>query len=258
MKLKTLRHLLEDYILSRDHSGGTPDYYRRCVGVLEKWHGRKLKLSEFTVETCNRFLLAKKEAGRSSYYRKSLRSALRALLNHAGIEGKLRPVKFERLNPQVWTAAEVDRLAAAAPNQHWKIRVLMGYYTGLNQVDLELIEKRHIVDGVLRWRRSKTGKLVVVSVPAWLVAQLPDQGRICPRSTSLEWTRRQFREMLAAAGLTGTFKKLRKTSGTVAESLHPGAGHLHLGNTRAVFELHYMNPERGLVPLALTPLEVTA
>jgi hypothetical protein len=53
------------------------------------------------------------------------------------------------------------------------------------------------------------------------------QGPICPRSTTIEWMRRQFRKILATAGLAGTFKTLRKTSGTIVESLHPGAGQLH-------------------------------
>src|SRR5690349_18959418 len=98
MKPNTLRELLADYILSRDLNGGSPRWYGRVIGVVETWYGGSVPMRAFTPELCNRFLLAKKEQGRSSYYRKGLRATLRALLNHAGIPGKLRPVKFERLN----------------------------------------------------------------------------------------------------------------------------------------------------------------
>lgn len=255
MKFRTLRELLDDYKLCRDLRPSSEAYYLRVVKVLESWHGGPMKIKDFTIDNVNRFLGDKRDAGKSSHYRKSLRNALRALFNHAGIVGKLRPVKFESLDPQVWTAEQVERLMQVAPTQLWRLRIAVAYYTGLNQVDLEQIEKKDIVDGVLRWRRSKTRKLVVVAFPQWLLDMLPDEGPLVPTRVTGEWLRRQFRIMVAKAGLTGTFKTLRKTSGTLVESLNPGAGHLHLGNTRAVFEKHYMNPERALVPMMPDPLK---
>lgn len=49
--------------------------------------------------------------------------------------------------------------------------------------------------------------------------------------------------VVAAAGLVGTFKTLRKTSGTQAEIL-TGRGHEHLANTRGIFEKHYLDRRR--------------
>jgi integrase len=254
----TLHTLLEDYILSHDLNGGTPSHYRRVLSVFCGWYGGPVPKEAFTVELCNRFLLAKKEEGAASYYQKSLRNVLRAWLNHAGIAGKLRPVRRGPLNPLVWTPAEVERLIKAAPSRAWRVRIAAAYYTGLNIVDLERVERRHIIDGVLRWRRQKTGKLVVVAIPLWLLDLLPEDGPICPWDKTGEYMRRQFRAIVASAGLRGTFKTLRKTSGTIVESLHPGCGHLHLGNSRQVFELHYMDPERSLVPLSMSSLSPTA
>jgi integrase len=254
LQVPSLNDLVEDYILSHDLSGNSPAYYRRCVSVFCSWYGGHVPQEAFTAELCNRFLLAKKEAGKASYYQKSLRSALRALLNHAGITGKLRPVRRQPLTLLVWTPDEVDRLIKAAPSRAWRVRIAAAYYTGLNIVDLEKVERRHIVDGVLRWRRQKTKKLVVVAVPGWLLDLLPEEGPICPWKYTGEMLRREFRAIVVKAGLKGSFKTLRKTSGTIVESLHPGCGHLHLGNSRPVFELHYMDPERALVPLSLSSL----
>lgn len=48
-----------------------------------------------------------------------------------------------------------------------------------------------------------------------------------------------FGRIVARAGLFGTFKRLRKSSGSLVEAAAPGMGHKHLGNTRAIFEKHY-------------------
>lgn len=246
----TLDTLLERYVLARDLMPRTVDYYGRVVSCINTWYGGPVPLDAFDVELVNKFLHAKQVAGRAWMYRRSLRNALRAMLNFVDKPGKLRPVRWEGLHPTAWTPEEVQRLIDAAPDDGWRTRIALAYFTGLNQVDLERVEKRHIVSGVLEWRRSKTGKLVKVRVPDWLVDRLPPSGPVCPRTCSEEWVRRVFARMVKAAGLAGTMKVLRKSSGTLVESQHPGCGHLHLGNTRAVFELHYMNPERGLTALS--------
>ena len=101
---------------------------------------------------------------------------------------------------------------------------------------------------MLKWNRQKTGRPVIVAVPADLLRRLPESGPCWPRRFSREYFRRTFRKIVARAGLRGTFKKLRKSSGTSVESLHPGCGHIHLGNTRRVFELHYLDLEKGVKP----------
>jgi hypothetical protein len=58
---------------------------------------------------------------------------------------------------------------------------------------------------------------------------------------AVETFRQTFSRIVRKAGLTGSFKKLRKSCGTSVEMLYPGRGHLALGNTRRVFELHYMS-----------------
>jgi hypothetical protein len=50
-----------------------------------------------------------------------------------------------------------------------------------------------------------------------------------------------FNKIVAAAGLEhAPWKTIRKSAGTAAEALAPGHGHELLGNTRQVFERHYL------------------
>jgi hypothetical protein len=58
-----------------------------------------------------------------------------------------------------------------------------------------------------------------------------------------EHFRVEFAKIVKAAGLVGTFKKLRKSSGSRAEQLNAGSGHVHLGNSRRVFEQHYLGSD---------------
>lgn len=247
----TLDSLLDRYIMARDLMPRSVDYYRRVVSCLTSWRGGPVPVAAFDQDLVNRFLHAKQVAGRSWSYRKSLRNACRALLRFADKPAdKLRPVRWEGLHPTAWRPEEVSRLIAAAPDEAWRNRIALGYYSGLSPCDLLRVERRHIEGHVLTFRRSKTKRLVKVRLPAWLVDRLPNAGPVCGARCSVEWVRRVFARIVAKAGLRGPLKQLRKSSGTLVESLHPGAGHLHLGNTRTVFEKHYLDGERGIVPLS--------
>jgi integrase len=136
----------------------------------------------------------------------------------------------------------------------WKTIIPAAWYTGLSFCDLLRVERSNILPGgVLVIERSKTKKRVVVWLPPELTRQLHQRfpGRLWVLTTSQEYFRRQFKKIAAAAGLTGSFKKLRKSSGTAIEILHPGRGHEHLGNTRQVFEQHYLS----VAAMPLKPLK---
>lgn len=58
-----------------------------------------------------------------------------------------------------------------------------------------------------------------------------------------------WRRLLQIAMIApGPFKKTRKSAGTAAEAQCPGAGHLLLGNTWAVFEQYYLDPAQVTPP----------
>lgn len=262
-----LTEFLEVYTLSRELKPSTEKYYRRTVGVLAQWLGRQPTKEDLSIDLVNRFLAEKQREGRSAYYRKSLRNGLRSLLQAAGVEiprGRLRTVKLNMLAPEAWSPAEVSRLVEAcdslpeAEQRYFRTMILAAYYTGASQIDLHAMTHDNIAsDGTVEYVRSKTGKLVVTAMPRDLVPRLPDGDPIWPLKTSGEYFRRQFQKIVKAAGLRGTFKKLRKSCGTSVDKRFPGRGHEHLGNSRKVFDLHYRDRRAFAVqPMLPEPVAV--
>lgn len=251
----TITEALKGYILSHDLKPGSEDFYRRAVGVYRTWAGRDVQDCEFTVGELNRFLRDKQQAGRSSYYVRSLRAALRALLRylHGACEG-LRPVRCKELLSDTWDADQVGILAAAAKSDSMRLLILFAYYTGLSECDLRRMKREDISpQGVIHFFRQKTYKRVIVAVPVEILTELPQSGLLFPKTVSDEWFRRTFKEVVKRAGLCGTFKKLRRSSGTAIELMHPGRGHLHLGNSREIFERHYLDKARDSKPFMPPP-----
>jgi len=255
------RHL-ESYLLERDIREVTEAYYRRVVSVFLRWATQQTESLAFNSTTVSRFLRDQQIAGKSSYYRRSLRSGLVALLRHAGDTRRVRTVKLDELERATWSTTEVCRLIAASRHyQHrdetyWATLIEAAYYSGLSQVDLERLTRSHFDErGVVVLRRSRTGKRAVAYVPPTVLDQRPTEGLLWKRPYSAEMFRRHFARIVNAAGLTGTFKRLRKSSGTGVEQLHPGRGHEHLANERDIFERHYLSREYVRSPLRPPPLD---
>ncbi len=266
-----LSEILDAYLLTHEVEVDTADHYRRCVNVLVTWAGMDILASKFTSDLLNRFLQAKQEAGRASYYRKSLRNVLGAILRfHCGgqMRGTLRPVKLEELEPESWTPEEIGGLVAACDTlpqekrSYWRTLIPAGYYTGLERVDLQRLWRKHIAEsGAIHFARHKTGKRVLVWMPLELVSVIdatrPQDAPLWAWEKSAEWFRRQFGEIVEAAGLSGSFKRLRKTSGTWVDIDFPGRGHSHLGHDRKIFETHYRDrrqyPSERVMPRMIQP-----
>ncbi len=249
----TLRGALARYVLYHTLAPETIAWYSRAVSVYCGWAGGDVPLQEFNGERISQMLLAKQRAGRSAYYVKSLRGGLIALLRDirgdAPIE-RVRSIRTPQLDPTALTAAEVERLLAACHalpircRWYYQLMIALGYYTGLDAADIWRLERRTIGDdGSIFFRRGKTGSPVYVQIPPDVLAMIdkhcPNHGPILKRTMSKEWFRQILRGIFARAKLCGTFKTLRKSSGSGVEAESPGTGHRHLGNTRAIFEKHY-------------------
>lgn len=252
--------LLESYLLSRELKPNSERWYREVASLFTHW-AKEDSADTFTAENISRFLAEKQQSGLSSYYRKSLRNGLVALLRFHGDSGKVRPVKLSTLEHETWTREEVGKLIAAVATVirtdggrvYWRTLIEAAYWSGLSQCDLHNLERRHIGrDGTVRGERQKTGKPFLTYIPPELIAHAKHSGPIWPLQTSGEYFRRTFAKIVQAAGLVGTFKTLRKSSGTSVERLHPGQGHRHLANSRAVFERHYWF-DRDAKPLRPEP-----
>jgi septum formation topological specificity factor MinE len=247
--LDTIDGLLDAYLLANDLEPTTEAWYRRIFSVFHEWHGRDSQRPELRAELLSTFLRDMRE-GHSTHYCKSLRNGLLAVLGKHVERCNVRTVKLKKLQPESWTQEDVELLVRCAfvlpARKHiYYSRVsLFAWHTGLSKGDLHLIERGHFeADGTLLFERHKTGESVVVWVPPHLLEGLPESGPLFPRLWSDEQFRKDFKRMVQAAGLTGTFKKLRKTSGTEAEIL-TGRGHEHLANSRKVFEVHYLDRKR--------------
>lgn len=256
-----LSELLARYILEHDIRGTTIEYYGRVVGVYSSW-SRDNNGNGFTARSVSEFLLAMQQADKSAYYRRSLRSGLVALLRYHGDDGRVRPVKLTDLDPQAWFPQEVAKLitcsAGIPPHDdptYWPTLIPAAYHTGLSQCDLERLTRVDVThDGIVRIHRSRTGKRSLTWMPPQLVESRPSSGPLWPRNVSLESFRKWFKKIVTRAGLSGTFKKLRKTSGTEFDLLYPGKGHEHLANTRHIFERHYNGRRIDPPPMRLPPL----
>lgn len=249
---QSIHEALDAHLLSVDLAAETEIWYRRVVGNFCAWCGTSdVPRADLTAERVSEYLRAKQREGRSPHYVKSLRGGLLAVLAPWVDQRNVRTIRPPKLDPDSWLPEEVDLLIDRVDTlpeykRPYYSRIIgYGFYTGLSKVDLHLLERRHFTRaGVLITRRHRTGKLVVVEVPIWLLRGMPMSGRFFPRLWSDEQFRRDFGRIVQAAGLTGTFKQLRKTSGTEADLQNPGRGHIHLGNTRKVFEAHYLNNRR--------------
>jgi hypothetical protein len=265
-KVATLRLLVDAYILTHDLQRSTEHYYRTAVGVFVRWHRRDQRtriirdvpMKDFTPDRVSEFLHQKQQDGASSYYLKSLRNALRALLYFAGKTGRVRSVKLHSLAFDIWDAEDVSKLVAAvdatikngqhtphaeARRKFWREIITAAWYTGLSSNDLHLLSRVNVAtDGRMLAERHKTGKRVLSWLPPELTKSIRESAQPpWALQTSREFFRLEFRRITKAAGLKGTFKKLRKSSGTNVEIHFPGKGHEHLANTRQVFEQHYLS-----------------
>lgn len=141
----------------------------------------------------------------------------------------------------------------------WRALILVGYSTGLRLGDMERLAFDDIEpDGTLIVTQHKTGATIrccllpaaheAVKAIRWPVRRLIFGGVICRRAYF-----DAFKEIVRAAGLTGTTKWLRRTSGTLVESIAPGRGHEQLGNGRKVFESHYLDQRQIAMTRPMPP-----
>ncbi len=282
-KYKTLRGCLEGYLLARELRPASVRQMQALTRVFLTWLGKEdVPAAEFDNDIISRFLMFKQEDGSSSHYRRSLRSALKALYRFLWENrppGDIRPVKLMPLEPESWTPEEVDRLILACDMMrltrkewhYWRTKICCAYFTGFNACDIARIKKTDITaEGLLPFTRQKTGSRILVQLPPELLAEVDifhkGDGPIWKIYRSDEAERMQFNRLLKVAGLKGSFKLLRKTCGTQVELLHPGRGHEHLGHDRKIFEMHYgdrrklakapvMPPRLLSVPMECRPIE---
>lgn len=143
-------------------------------------------------------------------------------------------------------ATAAAHLTGAYPNgiarrHYWPAIIRAAWDSGLRRGDLWRLKRRDIRrDRTALIVQSKTGRPVVCRFhPSTLKALDLADGHL---TWSLcEWCFGvHFQEIVELSSVRkGTFRWLRRGSGSRVEADNPGLGHGHLGNQRIVFEKHY-------------------
>ncbi len=121
--------------------------------------------------------------------------------------------------------------------------------TGMRPGDLLRIGWENLRGEQIHWVQQKTGKPLARPIPTWvadLIYRTFPRGRPAWFGGVISYNRMRlyFAKISEMARLHGTMRKIRRSSGNSVEVKHPGFGHRHLGNTRAVFDKHYADDSR--------------
>lgn len=257
------------YSLTRDVKPGTLRQYVIVADLVERWAGRPVRLDELDERSVSEWL-RDYSATVKPHTVKGKKAMLLALWRAAADDGlasepssrRVRRVRVPELVPTAWTKAEVERLLAAAaklPRKHrcglsravwWDLAIRVAWDSGLRWADLVALRVDAIgEDGAAAVTQNKTAKVssfrLSATTMAALRASLAARPRelVCPWPASGETFRDQVLRLVAKAGIrAGTWRWIRRGSGTDVEQQLDGAGHRHLGNTRRVFDQSYGDP----------------
>jgi integrase len=260
------------YLNERVVGEGQATHLRNTAAMLTRYLERESLVSDLVPEKVNGFLRSIEQT-RSPSTMASRRGHLMALMLSAADHGLVAPVSPRLIrryrknapSPESWTPEDVDRIIVAArtmPGEHkgvrrslwWEAYIRVAYETGLRPVDIHRLSLSHFdVYGVVSLIQHKTSVLIVRRASEETLELLSQLGRdpLFGDWIGIDQRTMWFARIVAVAGSSGTFYKLRSTCGTLVEQQNPGKGHVALGNGRAVFERHYWarSIQRDAIPM---------
>ncbi len=265
----TLLDWVDQYELSHDLTDETVAYYRRAIRTLENWIGEPLTTASISDGLVNGALQKLIQSGRSPHYARSLKTAVLATwrdwadAGHVEYPRRIRPIRSGPPAIKIWTPEEMSRLLAAArqlPGEFRSLRLNRAKYfetmiltvwdCALRRRDLHRLRRNEVGPDWID-HQNKTKKPIRVRLRPGTLAAIEAWGRgpdavLWPLWGSDEVFRATFNRIVRDAGIPpAPWKTIRKSAGTAAEAICPGSGHLLLGNTRRVFERHYL--QAGIV-----------
>lgn len=266
----TLREFLRGYALTREIRKETARQYEIAVDLLDRWRAARglgrvrldeleeLEVSEwlrdYSATVAPETVRAKKQAIMALW-----RAAADERLADEPIARRVRRTSIPERPVEAWTHDEVEQLLATAarlPRWHkcglrrsawWDLAIRVAWDSGLRWGDLVRLPVSAVrTDGWVSLTQSKTRRVSTFRLAESTLAALRASLEACPRDLVVPWPAghetftEQTRLLVAKAGIRpGTWKWIRRGSGTDVELQAEGSGHLHLGNTRRVFEQHY-------------------
>lgn len=129
-----------------------------------------------------------------------------------------------------------------AKNKYWPAVIRAAWDTGLRRGDVWAIDRRLIKpDGTLRRPQNKTKRMVTCKLRPKTILAVERAGGTLSWPCDKKTFSNQFAWLVKQARISlGTFKWLRRSSGSYVESQQAGAGHKHLGQaTPQIFDKHY-------------------
>lgn len=279
----TLTQYCEAYATTRDLTAGAIYQYKQAARSFEWWAEESVYVDQLNTDMVNQWVAFLCSTGMGRATVRNRRTHLLAMWRQAHNSGltvtfpvDIRPVKVRHRAPEAWTHAQVAKLLIAAANMEgiyrriqrekaaaWDLMIRVAWDTGLRQGDVFKLRRDHINDiGLVVVTQSKTGRVHVARLhPSTLnrINALGILGDVCPWPMTHEFFRQEFQQLTKAAGLVGSFKKLRKSSASNVEADHPGAGASHLGHVPGskIAAMSYLDP-RIVVDKKPMPKELPA
>lgn len=253
-----------EYLLTHDLRESTVVWYHSNLRAADRYAGHSLTLANVSDRAVNTLLANMVAAGRAVEYCRGVKVAVGAVWRDAAASGvcrppsRLRAFRADERPVRYWTPGQVAALVRAAealPGCFRDLGYPRGPYFGsairaawdsaLRRRDLHRLRRSDVGPDFL-WRQHKTRKLVRVRLRPSTLQAIDRLGRFPDAFLWPLWGTdsafgHTFDRMVAAAGLPrGPWRTIRRSAGMAAEARQPGAGHLLLGNTRRVFERHYL------------------
>lgn len=257
--MQQLVEFVAEYLNARPVSAGYARTLRKRTEKLIEFAGRSRLSEVFNESTINAFLASLD--GLSPFTRNKYRGDFLALWRAAADADKVpypqaRRIRRERTIAQVIECylehearalvVAAEHLVGAYPNgvarrQYWPAIIRAAWDSGLRRGDLWRLKAANIrKDKSAVIAQSKTGQTIVCRFHGSTIKAIQRAGG------ELEWPLCEwcfgvhFQEIVVLSGIgRGTFRWLRRGSGSRIDADHPGLGHRHLGNGRPVFERHY-------------------
>lgn len=254
-----INEFVDKYLLARAVSEAYARNLRKRAAKLSAFAGRADLTALFNEATVNEFLASRN--GLAPHTLNKYRADLLAIWRAAADEDKV-PYPMARRIRKARTvqsaipcylehearalAVAAEHLRGAYPNgvarrYYWPAAIRCAWDSGLRRgdvwrINLNLIRR----DRTAQIVQSKTGKLILCRFHRSTLTALKKAGGHL-EWVGCEWTfGEHFFEIVELSNVgRGTFKWLRRGSGSRIDADHPGRGHRHLGNTRQVFERHY-------------------
>lgn len=260
-----------DYLLVRPLRSSSVHQLTTTLRVLDRWHGRHVRLEQLSAHLVNRFLRdhAVDHAPKTvSRRRGDLLTLWRfaAAMNLVDPPPKhIRQVTQPRRIPRAWTRDEMSRMLDAADRAQeyyrtgirigafWTVFILLVYDTGLRLSDVLALTLAEVQTGEFEVAQEKTGEAIICRVQEVTLAAIaktvpPQREKLLPWPYCREYFWKHWKEhVLLPAGLPVGRKegpqKLRRTSASHLEAVAPGAAMRHLGHrTPGLAQQHYIDP----------------